>query len=203
MNKKLYGLTDDYYLVVIEDVCKCIECKKRGMYEAQIYKLYSKEFYDSVRLDRLNECLVYVSDDVEKVKQKVRKLSKMEKYEFIFNHQNICVHPIIRSCFRELMGEYSNVLKQWKEIENLYFHPRAYTFKELKPGMWVWDEKYEMMILITFIDKQFKKFHFCLTEYDGFNDEYVNVEYTEYFEEGRFYPVTKCWHEEVKPWSTS
>lgn len=68
---------------------------------------------------------------------------------------------------------------------------KPYKFEDLKPNLWVWDEKYEMMILITFIDKQFKKFHFCLTEYDGFNDEYVNVEYTEYFEENRFYPVIK------------
>lgn len=69
---------------------------------------------------------------------------------------------------------------------------QPYTFEDLKPNMWVWDDKNEMFILITFIDKQFKKMHFCLTEYDGFNDEYVNVEYTEYFEEGRFFPVTKA-----------
>ena len=56
----------------------------------------------------------------------------------------------------------------------------------------MWDDKNEMFILITFIDKQFKKMHVCLTEYDGFNDEYVNVEYTEYFEEGRFFPITKA-----------
>lgn len=197
MDKKLYGLTDDYYLVVIEDVCKCIECKKRGMYEAQIYKLYSKEFYDSVRLDRLNECLVYVSDDVEKVKQKVRKLSKMEKYEFIFNHQNLYVHPIIRSCFRELMGEYSNVLKQWKEIEDLYFHPRAYTFEELKPGMWVWDDKKKYIYRIFNTHQEDMSIEVEINDRDI---SYLKVVTLDKFEEGRFYPVTKCWHEEVKPW---
>lgn len=72
------------------------------------------------------------------------------------------------------------------------FNPQLYKFEDLKVGMWVWDDKNEMFILITFIDKQFKKMHVCLTEYDGFNDEYVNVEYTEYFEEGRFFPITKA-----------
>lgn len=72
------------------------------------------------------------------------------------------------------------------------FNPQPYKFEDLKVGMWVWDDKNEMFILITFIDKQFKKMHVCLTEYDGFNDEYVNVEYTEYFEEGRLFPVTKA-----------
>lgn len=73
-----------------------------------------------------------------------------------------------------------------------HFDPQPYKFEDLKPNMWVWDDKNEMFILITFIDKQFKKMHVCLTEYDGFNDEYVNVEYTEYFEEERFFPVTKA-----------
>lgn len=73
-----------------------------------------------------------------------------------------------------------------------HFDPQPYKFEELKKGMWIWDDENEMFILITFIDKQFKKMHVCLTEYDGFNDEYVNVEYTEYFEEGRFFPVTKA-----------
>ena len=58
--------------------------------------------------------------------------------------------------------------------------------------MWVWDDENEMLIIITFIYKKLKKMYVCLTEYDGFNDEYVNVEYTEHFEEGRFFPITKA-----------
>lgn len=83
-------------------------------------------------------------------------------------------------------------LKEWLEELKELKNPQPYKFEELKKGMWVWDDENEMFILITFIDKQFKKMHVCLTEYDGFNDEYVNVEYTEYFEEGRFFPVTKA-----------
>lgn len=82
-----------------------------------------------------------------------------------------------------------------KDLKDELFNiqnPQPYKFEELKKGMWIWDDENEMFILITFIDKQFKKMHVCLTEYDGFNDEYVNVEYTEYFEEGRFFPVTKA-----------
>lgn len=80
----------------------------------------------------------------------------------------------------------------FEQLISEHFDPQPYKFEELKKGMWIWDDENEMFILITFIDKQFKKMHVCLTEYDGFNDEYVNVEYTEYFEEGRFFPVTKA-----------
>lgn len=82
------------------------------------------------------------------------------------------------------------IMSQNEQLESIK-NPQPYKFEDLKVGMWIWDDENEMFILITFIDKQFKKMHFCLTEYDGFNDEYVNVEYTEYFEEGRFFPVTK------------
>ena len=88
-----------------------------------------------------------------------------------------------------------DIVDCYKEIETLiveFINPQPYKFEDLKVGIWVWDDKNEMFILITFIDKQFKKMHVCLTEYDGFNDEYVNVEYTEYFEESRFFPITKA-----------
>lgn len=83
------------------------------------------------------------------------------------------------------------IMSQNEQLESIK-NPQPYKFEDLKPNLRVWDDKNEMFILITFIDKQFKKMHFCLTEYDGFNDEYVNVEYTEYFEEGRFFPPTKA-----------
>ena len=90
------------------------------------------------------------------------------------------------------MGDIEEILKPIRKLVNEHFNPQPYKFEDLKVGMWVWDDKNEMFILITFIDKQYKKMHVCLTEYDGFNDEYVNVEYTEYFEEGRFFPITKA-----------
>lgn len=90
------------------------------------------------------------------------------------------------------MGDIEEILKPIRKLVNKHFNPQPYKFEELKKGMWIWDDENEMFILITFIDKQFKKMHVCLTEYDGFNDEYVNVEYTEYFEEGRFFPITKA-----------
>lgn len=88
--------------------------------------------------------------------------------------------------------ELTNELEVLMDLIKEHFDTPPYRFDELKINMWVWDDENEMFILITFIDKQFKKMHVCLTEYDGFNDEYVNVEYTEYFEEGRFFPVTKA-----------
>lgn len=91
-----------------------------------------------------------------------------------------------------LQNEVDYYKHEYYSMCDLYENPQPYKFEELKKGMWIWDDENEMFILITFIDKQFKKMHVCLTEYDGFNDEYVNVEYTEYFEEGRFYPPTKA-----------
>ena len=90
-------------------------------------------------------------------------------------------------------------VKNEEGLKNIYLC-KPYKFEDLHEGMWIWDDENEMFILITFIDKQFKKMHVCLTEYDGFNDEYVNVEYTEYFEEGRFFPVIKAmeYQKEVK-----
>ena len=101
-------------------------------------------------------------------------------------------------CYNAWLNILMNPLSCAKELDILgslikeHFNPQPYKFDELKKGMWGWDDKNEMFILITFINKQFKKMHICLTEYDGFNDEYVNVEYTEYFEEGRFFPITKA-----------
>ena len=93
---------------------------------------------------------------------------------------------------KKLQDETDKYKHEYFAMCDLIEKPKAYNFKELHVNMWVWDDKNEMFILITLIDKQFKKMHVCLTEYDGFNDEYVNVEYTEYFEEGRFFPVTKA-----------
>lgn len=33
---KLYGITNDNLIVVIESICHCPECVKRGMYEAEL-----------------------------------------------------------------------------------------------------------------------------------------------------------------------
>lgn len=93
---------------------------------------------------------------------------------------------------KKLQDETDKYKHEYFAMCDLIEKPQAYKFKELHVNMWVWDDKNEMFILITFIDKQFKKMHVYLTEYDGFNGEYVNVEYTEYFEEGRFFPITKA-----------
>ena len=104
------------------------------------------------------------------------------------------IHMLYSNC-NVACEQLFNVIKINKKLQDeldAIKNPQPYKFEELKKGMWVWDDENEMFILITFIDKQFKKMNVCLTEYDGFNDEYVNVEYTEYFEEGRFFPVTKA-----------
>lgn len=65
---KIYGITHDGNLVYIE-LCKCDKCKKRGMYECLIYFI-NDNWCDSIRLDKLNELLCFVSSDFKKVEEK-------------------------------------------------------------------------------------------------------------------------------------
>lgn len=119
-----------------------------------------------------------------------RSIFFKEKYELL--DQLIKEYFKLVECAKKLQDDVDYYKHEYFAMCDLIEKPQAYKFKELHVNMWVWDDKIEMFILITFINKQFKKMHVCLTEYDGFNDEYVNVEYTEYFEEGRFFPITKA-----------
>lgn len=137
-----------------------------------------------------------IKEECEKALENLRVLERKDNFKKWGGQvapQISCdvVEQLIKEHF-ELEQNFKILEKNYDDIYDIVHCPEPYKFEELKKGMWIWDDENEMFILITFIDKQFKKMHVCLTEYDGFNDEYVNVEYTEYFEEGRFFPVTKA-----------
>ena len=151
-------------------------------------------------VQRLRQSLNTVVDRYRTLDRKYTKLRKGNYYLKNERDNVLKNNKYLREYIKA--HEHSELVDKCNEMEatinsldyelNDIYHPQPYKFEELKEGIWIWDDENEMFILITFIDKQFKKMHFCLTEYDGFNDEYVNVGYIEYFEEGRFFPVTKA-----------
>ena len=60
------------------------------------------------------------------------------------------------------------------------FDPQPYKFKELKKGMWVWDNRYKEVGLITLVCR-YPHIRYC----DGSISDSK-------FEEGCFFPVTKA-----------
>lgn len=74
-NKKyMYGITKELRLVRFY-VCKCDCCKERGMYEC-IIDYVNGDWYGSIRIDKLNEYLIYVSKNKDKVMDRFFKLYK-------------------------------------------------------------------------------------------------------------------------------
>ena len=156
-----------------------------------------------IALNDMYDCTLVSKDDCEGNREILSKLIQehfelVEKVEWLKEEMTEPAFNLVFSTQEFLHNWYKGIQMYSAENDVLkrkvseYENPQPYKFEDLNSDMWVWDDKNEMFILITFIDKQFKKMHVCLTEYDGFNDEYVNVEYTEYFEEGRFFPVTKA-----------
>ena len=69
-----------------------------------------------------------------------------------------------------------------KELQNIYLN-KPYTFEDLKPNMWLWDEKENKCNKIIEIEGKNIDFYYITESIDRFIVE---------FEEGRFYPVTKA-----------
>ena len=68
-----------------------------------------------------------------------------------------------------------------KELQNIYLN-KPYTFEDLKPNMWLWDEKENKCNKIIEIEGKNIDFYYITESIDRFIVE---------FEEGRFFPVTK------------
>lgn len=74
-------------------------------------------------------------------------------------------------------GQYN--AKKLNELRN----PQPYKFEDLKPNMWVWDDKEKKCNKIIEIEGRNIDFYYITESIDRFIVE---------FEEGRFYPVTKA-----------
>lgn len=66
---------------------------------------------------------------------------------------------------------------------------QPYTFEDLKPNMWLWDEKENKCNKIIEIEGKNIDFYYITESIDRFIVE---------FEEGRFYPITKALYERLK-----
>lgn len=76
----IYGLTKDNQIVKLT-ICKCDMCVARGMYEVFLDTL-DDEYVDCVRIlkignyNNLNDILILVSNDLEKIKNRSYKLGE-------------------------------------------------------------------------------------------------------------------------------
>lgn len=90
----------------------------------------------------------------------------------------------------ELVEKYEENLKyideQHRVITRMFssiekdLNPKPYKFEELKKGMWVWDNRYKEVGLITLVCR-YPHIRYC----DGSISDSK-------FEEGRFFPITKA-----------
>ena len=74
------------------------------------------------------------------------------------------------------------IMSQNEQLEQIK-NPQPYTFEDLKPNMWLWDEKENKCNKIIEIEGKNIDFYYITESIDRFIVE---------FEEGRFYPVTKA-----------
>lgn len=81
-----------------------------------------------------------------------------------------------------------------------FFDPEPYKFEDLKPDMWVCDDKTKEVCYIEFIDKISSNNGLIKILWIEYLKSHVNGEYMcqTKFEENRFYPVTKAMCQEVK-----
>lgn len=75
--------------------------------------------------------------------------------------------------------------EQLEQIKN----PQPHKFEDLKPNMWVWDDKEKKCNKIIEIEGRNIDFYYITESIDRFIVE---------FEEGRFYPITKALYERLK-----
>lgn len=99
-------------------------------------------------------------------------------------------------CFKKLIDEYYELEKNFKILEKNYdelydmvHYPKPYKFEDLKEGMWIWDNKNKVKLLIGY----------CYSEDDMAYYNFSNPEDYKYihfnFEENRFFPVEKAMEE--------
>ena len=103
---KLYGITNDNLIVVIESICHCTNCVKRGMYEAEL-NLLDGSYYSTLRLDELKDFLKFVSPNYKTVSNYFKEiiLEKIERYRFILMSNWRNTPTTVRHAFQDLLNE--------------------------------------------------------------------------------------------------
>lgn len=96
---------------------------------------------------------------------------KLKEYDFYK-----CLQALVKEHF-ELVKKYNTLLSRYNALN----HQQPYKFEDLKPNMWVWD------------DKKMDFYHVCekIVNKDG-TKILANETHYRLFEENRFFPVTKA-----------
>lgn len=84
------------------------------------------------------------------------------------------------------------IIKDWKVLNKLieeHFDPKPYTLKDLKEGMWVWDDKLKSCFEIFDIHKEDMSVEVVIHDRGV---EYRKVVFLCKFEPNRFYPPNKA-----------
>ncbi len=84
---------------------------------------------------------------------------------------------------KKLQDEADKYKHEYYAMCDLVENPQSYKFEDLKPGMWVWDEKEKKCNKIIEIEGKNIDFYYITESIDRFIVE---------FEENRFFPVTKA-----------
>lgn len=138
------------------NIWKCVE----NTQESLVLRQLIREHFELVKkYDELYERHSKILDDVHDYRYETQSLKIIIR--------NLCKHFGVES---------------EKELQNIYLN-KPYTFEDLKPNMWLWDEKENKCNKIIEIEGKNIDFYYITESIDRFIVE---------FEEGRFYPVTKA-----------
>lgn len=91
-------------------------------------------------------------------------------------------------------GEDFKAIAVLEQLINEHFDPQPYKFEELKPNMWIWDDKLEFEgFRIIKIEKILTEKECCYLYHDKNKKVFIDnmTNHAREFEENRFYPVTK------------
>lgn len=132
--------------------------------------------YDINMSPEVRECFEKLIKEYFELKEKYSKiLDDVHDYRYETHAMKM---TIINLC------EYFGV-KDEKGLQNIYLN-KPYTFEDLKPNMWVWDDKEKVCYQIG-IDEDIKQWVYY--SFDGLFD--TEFAYPLVFEENRFYPPDK------------
>lgn len=89
---------------------------------------------------------------------------------------------------KKLQDEVDKYKHDYFSMCDLVENTKAYKLEDLKPGMWVWDDKWEECFEICEVFPKDNEIHILI------HQNRINVKRYEpiKFEEGRFFPVTKA-----------
>ena len=117
------------------------------------------------RSGTMNNCCCFIGECI-----------KSSKCHFVLENTKDCIDYKCFSTIKQLIKE--------------RFEPHPYKFEDLKPNMWVWDDKEKEFIKCKLGNNRLG--NDCVVyDWDISPDEEFEEYYREY-EEGRFFPVTKA-----------